>query len=125
MTMMVMMMTVKTAAFINLFASPPSQITWTLNDCPITGQEYQRGHLQYVLGGTGNKHTLEVPVTSMMQAGRIAIIAENPVGKAVSAAALKVVGEYPCGGGLWVRLKTPPDHCRRACFPVVLYSNET
>ncbi|KAK8383211.1 hypothetical protein O3P69_011607 [Scylla paramamosain] len=70
---------------------PAPTITWTLNDCPITGQEYQRGHLQYVLGGTGNKHTLEVPVTSMMQAGRIAIIAENPVGKAVSAAALKVV----------------------------------
>ncbi|MPC14692.1 hypothetical protein E2C01_007462 [Portunus trituberculatus] len=72
-------------------------ITWTLNDCPITGQEYQRGHLQYVLGGTGNKHTLEVPVTSMMQAGRIAIIAENPVGKAVSAAALNMIGTVERG----------------------------
>ena len=105
MTRLVMMMTMKTAAFIYLFPSPPSQITWTLNDCPITGQEYQRGHLQYVLGGTVNKHTLEVPVTTMMQAGRIAIIAENSVGKAVSAAALNIIGEYPCGGsGLWVCL---------------------
>lgn len=73
----------------------PVQVTWTLNDCPITGQEYQRGHLQYVLGGSGNRHTLDLPVTSMMQAGRMAVTAENTVGKAVSAAALRVIGEYP------------------------------
>lgn len=50
--------------------------------------------MQYVLGGIGNKHTLELPSTSRMQAGRVAIVAENTVGKAVSAAALNIIGKY-------------------------------
>ncbi|KAG0730306.1 Muscle M-line assembly protein unc-89 [Chionoecetes opilio] len=83
----------------NLDQDIPFLVTWTLNDCPITGQEYQRGHLQYVHGGTGNRHTLDVPVTSMMQAGRVAIIAENTVGKAVSAAALRVIESRVVQGG--------------------------
>nr|XP_053632755.1 LOW QUALITY PROTEIN: titin-like [Cherax quadricarinatus] len=66
-------------------------VHWTLNDCPITGQEYLRGHLQYVLGSSGNMHSLELPTTSVMQAGRVAVIAENSVGKAVSAATLNIV----------------------------------
>ncbi|XP_069941739.1 titin-like isoform X5 [Cherax quadricarinatus] len=71
---------------------PMPTVHWTLNDCPITGQEYLRGHLQYVLGSSGNMHSLELPTTSVMQAGRVAVIAENSVGKAVSAATLNIVG---------------------------------
>ncbi|KAK8746901.1 hypothetical protein OTU49_016887 [Cherax quadricarinatus] len=70
---------------------PMPTVHWTLNDCPITGQEYLRGHLQYVLGSSGNMHSLELPTTSVMQAGRVAVIAENSVGKAVSAATLNIV----------------------------------
>ncbi|XP_042205940.1 titin-like isoform X2 [Homarus americanus] len=70
---------------------PTPTVHWTLNDCRITGQEYLRGHMQYVMGSSRNTHTLELPTTSMMQAGRVAIIAENSVGKAVSAATLEVI----------------------------------
>lgn len=113
MMMMVMMMLGRGAAAIT-HRGPlsPVQVTWTLNDCPITGQEYQRGHLQYVLGGSGNRHTLDLPVTSMMQAGRVAITAENTVGRAVSAAALRVIGEYPRLGSDCTAtfLTAPRDH---------------
>lgn len=70
------------------------QVHWTLNDCAITGQEYFRGHLQYLVGSRGGCHTLQLPTTTKLQGGRIAIVAENPVGKAVSAATLTVHGKY-------------------------------
>ncbi|XP_066957162.1 uncharacterized protein [Macrobrachium rosenbergii] len=70
---------------------PMPTVHWTLNDSPITGQEYFRGQLQYVLGSRGGCHTLQLPTTTKLQGGRIAIVAENPVGKAVSAANLTIL----------------------------------
>ncbi|KAK7077496.1 hypothetical protein SK128_026424 [Halocaridina rubra] len=69
------------------------KIHWTLNDSPITGQEYFRGHVQYVMGSRGGCHTLQLPTTTKLQAGRISIVAENNVGKAVSAANLTIFGK--------------------------------
>ncbi|XP_068215232.1 uncharacterized protein [Palaemon carinicauda] len=70
---------------------PMPTVHWTLNDSPITGQEFFRGQLQYVLGSRGGSHTLQLPTTTRLQGGRIAIVAENSIGKAVSAANLTIL----------------------------------
>nr|XP_027227569.1 titin-like isoform X2 [Penaeus vannamei] len=70
---------------------PKPTVYWTLNDCHLTGQEYLHGQLQYLIGNRGSVHSLELPTTSKLQAGIITIVAENAAGKAVSAAALKIL----------------------------------
>ena len=65
-----------------------------MNDCEITGQEHSKERQLYILeSAPEGTHSLKIPLTSKIQAGRIQVIAENSAGRAIAAANLRITGE--------------------------------